>query len=384
MKSNNVKGIVALAAAGLCALPLVSQAKEGDWILRGYGSYFDPDSKTLEFTDGPDSIRFDADQAWSFSTDITYMFRDRWGVELWAAYPVDHDIEARINGVEQDDDVGRVMQTPPTLSLQYHFNPDGRIRPYIGAGVNYTFFFYERPSGLELDDSFGWAGQFGIDFGLNENWLLNLNVRYLDMSPDAELDGVDLGEATIDPFVYSLGVGYRFGKAAPPPPPAPGAKAAPPPPPPPPPPAPKDSDGDGVTDDKDQCPNTPKGDRVGPQGCTCDVTRSVEFAFDSAKLTPQGMEQLDEVAARLTELKFVSGTVTGFTDNIGSAAYNQKLSERRAQAVADYLESKGIAPGRLAVSGRGMADPIASNATREGRAQNRRVTLSRTDCDAPN
>ena len=93
---------------------------------------------------------------------------------------------------------------------------------------------------------------------------------------------------------------------------------------------------------------------------------------------------LDEVAANLTRLNFVSGTVTGHSDSTGDDAYNQKLSERRAQSVATYLEGKGIAPGRLTVIGAGETQPVADNGTAEGRAQNRRVVLQRTDCQNPN
>ena len=131
----------------------------------------------------------------------------------------------------------------------------------------------------------------------------------------------------------------------------------------------------------DECPDTPKGERVGPQGCTCDVVRQVQFAVNSAKLTDEGRATLDEVAEKLTKLKFVAGTVVGHTDSSGSDAFNQKLSERRAETVAKYLEDKGIAVGRLQTSGAGESEPVADNATKEGRAQNRRVVLKRTDCD---
>jgi OOP family OmpA-OmpF porin len=139
-----------------------------------------------------------------------------------------------------------------------------------------------------------------------------------------------------------------------------------------------------VVDGNDQCPDTPKGERVGPQGCSCDVTRQLQFKIDSAELTDEDKAILDEVADTLTRLKFVSGTVVGHTDSTGSEAHNQRLSERRAQSVASYLEGKGIASGRLQVKGMGESEPIADNATREGRALNRRVVLKRTDCDAPN
>jgi len=142
----------------------------------------------------------------------------------------------------------------------------------------------------------------------------------------------------------------------------------------------KDSDNDGVCDSVDKCPNTPAGDRVGPYGCSCDVTVRTHFAFDSAELTAEDKATLDKVAARLQELHFVEGVANGHTDSVGDAAYNQKLSERRAQAVVDYLAAKGVAPGRIKAVGYGETKPIADNATEEGRAQNRRVTLHRTDC----
>ena len=126
------------------------------------------------------------------------------------------------------------------------------------------------------------------------------------------------------------------------------------------------------------------GRRVGPHGCSCDVTIRTHFAFDSAELTAEDKAELDRVATRLTELEFVGGTATGHTDSVGDEAYNQKLSERRAQAVVDYLHAKGVAAGRITAIGMGEAKPLADNATEEGRAQNRRVTIRRTDCGPAN
>jgi outer membrane protein len=386
MKSRSLQLGIALAAAGLCLQPLTATAAQGDWLLRGGVGVVDPKSDNLTLS--PEQ-EVQVDTGTSFTIEGTYMFADHWGVELLAAYPFTHDVD--IDGAEGAGNVAEVDHLPPTLSLQYHFNPEGRFRPYIGAGINYTTFLNEDTKGalagadLELDDSWGAAGQIGADIGLNDNWFLNLAVRYIDIDSDAKLDGADLGTVEIDPFIYQAQIGYRFGKAAP----VVAAAAAPvvaaaPPPPPPPPPAPKDADGDGVIDANDQCPDTPKGTRVGPQGCTCDVTRQLQFKLNSAELTDADKAVLDEVAENLTRLKFISGTVVGHTDSSGSEAYNQGLSERRAQTVASYLEGKGIAAGRLKVSGAGESEPIADNKTKEGRAENRRVVLKRTDCDAPN
>lgn len=144
--------------------------------------------------------------------------------------------------------------------------------------------------------------------------------------------------------------------------------------------APVDTDGDGVPDDADRCPNTPLGDRVGPYGCSCDTTVQLQYEVDSDKLTPQDMTALDGVAARLNELQFESGEVGAYADSTGDDEYNLKLSQRRAQSALDYLASKGVAPGRMTAVGYGEANPIADNATPEGRALNRRAVIRRTDC----
>ncbi len=110
------------------------------------------------------------------------------------------------------------------------------------------------------------------------------------------------------------------------------------------------------------------------------MTQEVHFATDSAVLTDQDKAQLDKLIVTLKRLNFVDGEVDGYTDSTGSAKYNQGLSERRAQAVADYLTSNGVSEHRLAVRGYGEENPVADNKTAEGRAHNRRVVLHRTGC----
>lgn len=144
---------------------------------------------------------------------------------------------------------------------------------------------------------------------------------------------------------------------------------------------PVDTDGDGVPDYRDQCPGTPSGARVNADGCeiVADVTINTtadHFDFDSAKLKPAMKEELRNVA---TKVKASKGKeylqVIGHTDSIGPEAYNQKLSERRARSAADYLAEQGIDRDRISISGRGESEPVATNKTREGRAQNRRVEI---------
>ena len=137
-----------------------------------------------------------------------------------------------------------------------------------------------------------------------------------------------------------------------------------------------DADGDGVTDDKDACPGTRAGARVDSKGCEIILELSgVNFAFDSANLSPAATAALDSVVSRLQFHGVKRVEIAGHTDSTGPESYNQQLSERRAQAVADYMEKNGIEWWRMNVVGYGESQPVASNDTREGRTQNRRVQI---------
>ncbi|OLO06395.1 flagellar motor protein MotB [Salinicola sp. MH3R3-1] len=139
---------------------------------------------------------------------------------------------------------------------------------------------------------------------------------------------------------------------------------------------PLDSDGDGVPDYQDQCPNTPAGAEVNSLGCEEDVVlRDVNFEFDSAKLTSSAESILDGVSDKLMTNDKLRIRVEGYTDSVGSAAYNKDLSQRRADSVKSYLVNKGFSGDNIKTTGHGEEQPIASNNTAEGRAQNRRVEL---------
>jgi OOP family OmpA-OmpF porin len=148
---------------------------------------------------------------------------------------------------------------------------------------------------------------------------------------------------------------------------------------------PKDADGDGVTDDKDRCPSTPPGVKVDAEGCQVLfeqakkplILEGVNFATGKAELTPESQAILDGVAESLVAHEEIKVQVGGHTDNTGSAAVNKRLSAARAEAVRQYLISKGVAANRLTAAGFGPSKPIASNKTAAGRAQNRRVELTR-------
>ena len=139
-----------------------------------------------------------------------------------------------------------------------------------------------------------------------------------------------------------------------------------------------DSDGDGVADYQDECPNTANNVRVDDKGCPLEGTKlftlkGVNFAFDSAKLRPEAETQLQQAVRKLRDNQSVGVGIIGYTDSVGPASYNQDLSLRRARSVVNYLTNNGIDASRLEIRGRGESNPVATNETKAGRAQNRRV-----------
>lgn len=139
-----------------------------------------------------------------------------------------------------------------------------------------------------------------------------------------------------------------------------------------------DGDGDGVVDSKDKCPNTPAGKAVDNSGCELATEYKLErvnFEFDSAKLTADSTASLDAAVQILKRHSDLKVEVAGHTDSVGNDDYNMGLSERRAQAVADYLIANGADAANITVKGYGETDPVADNGTEEGRAANRRVEL---------
>ena len=138
---------------------------------------------------------------------------------------------------------------------------------------------------------------------------------------------------------------------------------------------PMDSDGDGVTDDLDQCPNTPKGATVDARGCWT-YAAVVLFDFDRAEIKSEAYPMLDEAVLILKKNPEIKVEIDGHTDNVGPAAYNMTLSERRAKSIMKYFVDHGVEAERLTIKGFGFTQPAASNDTKEGRAKNRRVELT--------
>ncbi len=217
--------VALLTATGLSAIAAPAMAYEaGDWLVRGRIAHINPndDSGTLSIggaDTGLDGVSVDSDTIPEL--DITYMFTPNWGAELILGYS-----EHTVAGKNSWTALGDVIDTkvlPPTLTLQYHFAPNSNIRPYVGAGVNYTYFFDEEVAGsvlpaagskVKLEDSWGFAAQAGVDIAINNDWFFNADVKYIQIDTTAKFSNTAVGSAKIsadiDPFVYSIGIGRRF------------------------------------------------------------------------------------------------------------------------------------------------------------------------------
>jgi outer membrane protein len=207
-----------------------SKYEAGTWVLRAGVGVVAPDSDNLVVDDGVETITVNVDDGTSLTLMGTYMFSPNWGFDILASWPFKHDINVSIiDNVDPTFDpisakVAETEHLPPTFSLQYHFLPDSTFQPYVGAGVNYTTFFSTDVTqtltdltgitDIDLDDSFGLALQFGGDFLLGDRWLINVDVRWIDIESDLTVsDGLvsaEFGTVKIDPWVYSVNLGFRF------------------------------------------------------------------------------------------------------------------------------------------------------------------------------
>ena len=212
MFSKLAKSATVAALVGACLAGTAAQAYEtGDWVVRAGAWGVFPKSNNLSEVNGLPGIGLDVDDAYSLGFNITYMINPNIGVELLGAFPFKHDIKATGLGK-----VAETKQLPPTVTVQYHFLPNSNVRPYAGVGLNYTTFFSEKTKGalsgtdLDLDDSWGFAGQLGIDVDVAPNWFVNADVRYIDIDTKAKLNGAGLGTVKIDPVVFGINIGTHF------------------------------------------------------------------------------------------------------------------------------------------------------------------------------
>lgn len=224
-----------LLAPALLAASIAQAHQAGDIIVRAGAVTVDPreDSGRLNLDGaaaGGTSATLDSDT--QLGLNFAYMLTDKVGIELLAATPFSHEVgvkgvSAFTNIPGLDGKLADIKHLPPTLSVVYYpLSGASAFQPYVGAGINYTTFFQEDLSSarkaqgfssLELDDSFGLALQVGADYMLNDKWMVNAQVRYIDIDTEATVKGpTELGvqktkvDVDVDPFVYMVGLGYKF------------------------------------------------------------------------------------------------------------------------------------------------------------------------------
>lgn len=203
--------LVLASALALTASPVFAQSA-GTWTI-GVGVHnVAPKSNNGTLVNTPlGNLKMDVSNNARPSVTGEYFLKDNLGLEVLAALPFEHDID--VVGVGK---VGSTKHLPPTVSLQYHFGT-GKVRPFVGVGLNYTKFFSIHTDGvlagskLDLSDSWGLAGHVGVDFQVSEKAAIRIDYRKIDIDTDVKLNGANLGApntVNIDPSVY--GVAYVF------------------------------------------------------------------------------------------------------------------------------------------------------------------------------
>lgn len=217
-----------LMAASLVALAMGSiaapaQAEAGDVLLRVRGIMVAPNEDSGNVLPSFPGEKVRVNNSFMPEVDVTYMATRNLGFELIAS-TTKHRASGRTGTTGS---IGRLASTwvlPPTLTAQYHLAPDAKVRPYVGAGLNYTIFWNEKASdGLEaavgrtrvrMEDSFGWAAQAGVDVDITPKLFVNFDVKYIDIDTTATLRTTAIGtqsvKVSLDPLVVGLGIGFRL------------------------------------------------------------------------------------------------------------------------------------------------------------------------------
>ena len=195
----------------------------GDVLLRARAILVAPNETSGSILPAFPGERVRVDNSIMPEVDVTYMATNHIGFELIAA-TTKHHADGRTGTTGT---IGRLASTwvlPPTLTAQYHVNPTGAVRPYVGAGLNYTIFWNETASdalvaavgrtGVHMKDSFGWAAQAGVDIDITPKVFLNLDVKYIDIDTTARLRttaaAVQRVAISLDPLVFGVGLGVRL------------------------------------------------------------------------------------------------------------------------------------------------------------------------------
>lgn len=185
----------------------VMAAEQSPWLVRARAVNLDPANKSAPVSGTGASDRIQVSTKTIAEVDISYYFSPEFSAELVLTYPQKHDVTLDGAGI------GTFKHLPPTLLAQYHFLPGAQFSPYVGAGVNYTNLskvnLLGGKGGLE-HSSVGFAVQAGIDFAIDKNWSLNLDIKKVQIRSDVTLSGAKISDVKVDPLLIGVGIGYRF------------------------------------------------------------------------------------------------------------------------------------------------------------------------------
>ncbi|MDR3393305.1 MAG: OmpA family protein [Sulfuriferula sp.] len=282
------------------------------------------------------------DDAFGFGVALGKPVSESFNLELNANY-ASHSHKAGSGNSGSLDNVGL------SVDALYFFNRNPDFAPYLVAGIGGL---NSRATGLNETN---FAANAGVGFMKMFNGVgFRSDVRYRYTDNVGSNPGINPGD-----WIVSAGLVIPLGAApvapAPEPAPAPAPYVAPAP-------APEPAP-------------APQPEVARPAAHTKIVLEGTNFDFNKATLRPTGKMKLDENVKTLTQYPDINVEISGHTDSIGSPKYNMKLSEKRAETVKKYMESKGIAASRMTTKGYGETKPIASNKTKAGRAENRRVEI---------
>lgn len=249
-----------------------------------------------------------------------------------------------------------VTKTFTNLIKEYSLTDNTSLYSLVGIGYE----FFSNDDDLSNENSFFGNYGLGIKYKISEQVALKLDARHMIET--------DHGDNSLS---YNFGLSVPFGEVAKPAPVvekkapvvvAPVVAAA-----------PKDSDGDGVIDELDQCPDTMKGSKIDTVGCMTLVNLNINFDTNKSDIKDSYNSRIAEFAKMMNANPKLKATIGAHTDSVGSDAYNQKLSERRAASTVEALKALKVDASKIKAVGYGETKPVASNDTVEGRAENRRV-----------